>query len=121
MSNLTRALAGALVAGAFVLAACGAPAGQTPPAADATPQVGASYRVTMFCPESIPLGTTWWSFDETNQDWPPREQTDVIMTPYPVPGVVTLISENKAVFRADVNGAQFGLTRTPTRTVFGCI
>jgi hypothetical protein len=104
-----------------VLAACSAPRVDAPPAADATPQVGASYRVTLFCPESVALGTTWWSFDETKEDWPPPG-SNVGMMPYPVPGVVTLISKDKAVFRADVNGAQFGLTRTPTRTgMYGCI
>lgn len=123
MGNAPRALVGALGAAAFVLALCSAPRVDAPPAADATPQVGASYRVTLFCAESVALGTTWWSFDETKDSWSwPPPASGVGMMPYPVPGVVTLISEDKAVFRADVNGAQLGLTRTATRTgLYGCI
>ncbi|MDP9273345.1 MAG: hypothetical protein M3O93_07450, partial [Chloroflexota bacterium] len=66
-------------------------------------------------------GTTWWSFDEP-YTWPPPDPNQPIIMPYSVAGVLTLTSPDKAVFRADVNGARLGLTRTATRTgMFGCI
>jgi hypothetical protein len=117
MGNVTRTLAGLLIAGALLLAACGTPSvpspppGQSPPPVGAVPEVGVLYRVTLFCSEPVVLGATSWSFDQPF-DWPPAQPSkDVFSYPYAVLGVVKVISDDKAVFRADVNGSVLTLTK----------
>jgi hypothetical protein len=73
------------------------------------PEAGVLYGVTLFCPEPVVLGATSWSFDQPF-DWPPAQPSDV-GAPYAVPGVVKVISDDKAVFRADVNGSVLTLTK----------
>jgi hypothetical protein len=95
----------------------GGPA-QSPPPPGAMPQVGVLYRVTPYRAEPIVLGATSWSFDEP-VNWPPQEPSDVISMPYAVPGVLKLISEDKAVFRADVDGSFLALTKVAAIAILG--
>ena len=117
--TIARGLAGLTVAIAFLLAACGAPSvpsppsAQSPPPAGATPQVGVAYRITVWCAIPFALGATWWSFDQ-HQTWPPEKPGVMQQSPYPVPGVVTLKSADKAVLRADIDGSLLTLTRLTT-------
>jgi hypothetical protein len=81
-------------------------------------EIGVAYGVKPHCPAPMKLGGLWWSFDRPSPDWPP----DITIPPFPfsiwadvgepyaVPGIVTLTSPTKAIFRADVDGSEFRLT-----------
>jgi hypothetical protein len=114
-----RSLLAFLVA-AVVLGGC---ARYLPPRVNPPPngalEVGVAYGEVVYCPVPIPLADDWWSFDEPRADWPP----DISIPPFPfsiwasvgsphaVPGIVMLTSADQAVFRADVDGSEFRLTR----------
>jgi hypothetical protein len=108
----------------LVLAGCslfGSTAGQTPPPANASPQVGVAYRVTLYCALPVELGSTWWQFDK-GAPWPPALTRDQGTSPYPVPGLITVSSSTSAVFRADVDGSSLRLTKLGAKPpLAGCI
>src|SRR5436309_2880842 len=107
-----------------VLAGCsllGRPGGQTLPPADSSPQVGVAYRVTLYCALPVEVGNTWWQFDK-GVTWPPALRSDQGISPYPVPGLITLGSATAATFRADVDGSSLALTKLAAKPpLAGCI
>ena len=109
---------------ALVLAGCsmfGGGAGQTLPPANTSPQLGVAYRVTLYCALPVGVGSTWWQFDKGVR-WPPALPRDQGMSPYPVPGLITLGSATTATFRADVDGSTLALTKLATKPpLMGCI
>ena len=114
----------AVVVLALVLAGCsmfGGGAGQTLPPASASPQVDVAYRVTLYCALPVEIGSTWWRFDK-GAPWPPALPRDQGMSPYPVPGLITLSSATTAVFRADVDGSRLSLTKLAAKPpLAGCV
>ena len=114
----------AVVLMALVLAGCsafGGGAGQTLPPANASPQVGVAYRVTLYCALPVEVGSTWWRFGK-GAPWPPALPRDQGMSPYPVPGLITLSSSTTAVFRADVDGSSLSMTQLAAKPpLAGCI
>ena len=113
-----------VVALALVLTGCslfGSTAGQTLPPANASPQVGVAYRVTLYCALPVEVGSTWWQFDK-GAPWPPALPHDQGMSPYPVPGLITLSSSTTAAFRADVDGSSLAMTKLAAKPpLAGCI
>jgi len=114
----------AVVLLALVLASCsvfGGGAGQTLPPANASPQVGVAYRVTLYCALPVEVGSTWWQFDKS-APWPPALPRGRGMSPYPVPGLITISSSTTAVFRADVDGSSLAMTKLAAKPpLAGCI
>lgn len=88
------------------------------PPASGPAEIGVAYGMSVSCPRTFELGDMWWSFDEPLPPWPP----DISIPPFPfslwatngypyqVPGIVTLSSPTKAIYRADVDGTEFRLT-----------
>ena len=79
------------------------------PAADQAPTVGIGYRISPACTVDLELGNTWWRWKPFSE-WPPPRPFELFM-PYEVPGVITLVDPDRAMFIADVNAAQLWLTR----------
>ena len=71
--------------------------------------VGIGYRISPACGVDLELGNTWWRW-EPYPEWPPPGPFEPFM-PYEVPGVITLANRDRAMFTAEVNGAQMWLTR----------
>jgi hypothetical protein len=77
------------------------------------PEVGVGYRITVFCPAPIEVGNSVWLFTG-HESWPPDKPHgpfDSVVSPYPVPGLLTLTSRTEAVFRADIDGSELRLSR----------
>ena len=77
------------------------------------PQVGASYRLNVFCSAPLTVGDSIWLFDDSDP-WPPHEPHwifDSVGSSYAVPGVLTIIAADEAIFRADVDGSRMTLVR----------
>ena len=116
-----RTLVMTLVLSLAGCSAFGGGAGQTLPPANASPQVGVAYRVTLYCAHPVEMGSTWWRFDK-GASWPPAMPRDQGMSPYPVPGLITLSSSTTAVFRADVDGSSLAMTKLAAKPpLAGCI
>jgi hypothetical protein len=105
----------------LTLAGCGVatpipsvPDGAPPPSADQAPIVGVAYRITFQCPIPLPLGSTWWDFDNP-EPWPAQLPGNVIYSTWDVPGIITLLSADAARFRADVDGSELSMTRLETQ------
>jgi hypothetical protein len=94
-----------------------------PPRVDPLPdgepaEIGVAYGVTVFCSIPVELGGKWWVWDEPMGAWPddisippfPFSIWASVGTPYAVSGIVTLTDGDSAIFRADVDGSEFGLT-----------
>ena len=117
-SSIGIALALVLLAGCIWGAQ---PAGQSPPPANATPDVGVAYRMSIYCQLPLQVGSTWWQF-APRQSWPRALPHDQGTSPYPVPGILTLSSASNATFRADVDGSNLGLTKMAGKPpLTGCI
>jgi len=108
----------------LVLAGCsmfGGGPGLTLPPANASPQVGVAYRVTLYCALPVEVGSTWWQF-EKGVPWPPALPSDQGMSPYPVPGLITLSSSTTALFRADVDGSSLAMRKLAAKPpLAGCV
>jgi hypothetical protein len=72
-------------------------------------EVGVEYRLSFWCGAAFQLGDYVWLFSESG-DWPPARPGDG-MTPYEVPGTLTLNSPTRGVFVADVDGSRLDVTR----------
>jgi len=84
-------------------------------------EVGVEYRVTLYCGfGTIQLGDYVWQVKGKPTDWPPAiPDPGKIISPYPVPGSLTLSSPTQAVFVADVNGSRFRVMRLePYRDIY---
>ena len=94
-----------------------------PPRVDPPPdgepaEIGVAYGVSVSCPIPIELGGQWWVWDEPMGAWPddisippfPFSIWAPVRMPYAVPGILTLTDADTAIFRADVDGSEFGLT-----------
>jgi hypothetical protein len=109
-----------VVLAAVLMTGCGrqleAPPRVEPPAGGEA-DIGVAYGVTVFCRVPIELGGMWWSFVEPDRPWPPDISIPpfpfsiwaTVSNPYAVPGIVTLATPTRAVFRADVDGSEFAL------------
>jgi len=106
---------------AVVLAACAGrelPERRDPPPSGQPAEIGVAYAGTTTCFLPFELGGTWWVFDRPISHQPPDITIPPfpfsiwaeVGTPYAKPGIVTLISPTTAVFRADSDGSEFGLT-----------
>ena len=86
-------------------------------------EVGVPYRIAVHCTADFEMGGSWWRFEPV-AEWPPPMplgSSDMVVQPYPVPGVITLTSPTTATFRADSNGAELQLTTTGEHVEAGCI
>jgi hypothetical protein len=111
-------LAVAIAAGAWAVFG---PKGQPVPSSG-EPQVGVGYRVTFYCVASFPIGDTWWDFDGWDFNdpsaikWPPPSPVGLFESagdPYPVRGNLTLTSEVKGNFVAEVDRSVLPVSRSP--------
>jgi hypothetical protein len=126
LGHMTRTRSIALVLVVLVLVALAAvagfgrnlPARVDPPQSGAPAEIGIAYGVSVDCPIPIELGGLWWAFPEPVDHWPPDIENRPfpfsiwanLRDPYPVPGVLTLSSTSKAIFRADSDGSEFTMT-----------
>ena len=88
-----------------------------PPRSGTPAEIGVPYRVEALCLLPIRLGDLSWAFPERAIEPPPVEPPPwpfsiwaTVTEPYTVPGVLTLSSATRAVFRADSDGSEFAMT-----------
>jgi hypothetical protein len=94
------------------------PPARVEPPSDGAAVIGTAYGVTVSCPVPIELGGVWWTWDEPIGEWPddisippfPFNIGHPVGIPYAVPGIVTLVDPDTAIFRADVDGSEFRLS-----------
>ncbi|MGH2488686.1 MAG: hypothetical protein ACRDFR_03590 [Candidatus Limnocylindria bacterium] len=78
----------------------------TPTAIVGSPQVGVPYQVIVHCTIDLPLGDTWWRFENAG----PTPGPVVSDLRGSVPAIVTLTSPDTAILRA-VDGSELMLSR----------
>jgi hypothetical protein len=65
---------------------------------------------------AIQIGDAYWTFDTTGARQPPPPlPRDEGTSPYPIPGVIRLLTPTTAVFRADSNGQELPMSRVGAR------